>query len=347
MLFLSLLLLAADLRFSPHPIANDLKGGYQVVVADVNRDGKPDLIALASGMPELVWYENPTWQRRVIVRGMTAMINLAVIGNRIVLADHFANDPSKSQGHVYLLEPGPDANAEWSRREIDRIPSSHRLRTMVLDGKPVVVNAPLADPASTPPDYRGHIPLVLYREGVWKREPISTAEEGVMHGIFVDGPTLYTASFLGIHAYRYRGDRWVRREVAKGDPAAWPKSGSSDVAVAKRVTVAIEPWHGNQVVVYRGKRREVIETGLKEGHSIALADFDGDGNDEILVGDRGVGGGALVWRQVGKSWQRQVLAGPPIRANSCSAADLNGDGRVDVACIGGATANLVWYENQR
>ncbi len=352
MLFLPLLFLTADLRFTPHSIANDLKGGYQVVVADINHDGQPDLIALASGMPELVWYENPGWQRHVIVRGMTAMINLTVVGDAIVVADHFANVPSKSEGHVYLLEPAADKSAEWTKREIDRIPTAHRLRTMMLDGKPVAIQAPLADPTSAPPDYRGHIPLVLYRAGVWKRELISTAEEGVMHGIFVRGDSLYTASFLGIHEYRNRGGAWVRRELTKGDPGAWPKSGSSDVAVGKGLMVAIEPWHGTQVAVYTGKRREVIETGLKEGHTIALADFDGDGRDEILVGDRGVGGGVLVWRRAGKRWERQALDGPQsgltgMRANSCVAVDLNGDGRVDVACIGGATANLVWYENGR
>ena len=346
MLLLSLLLLTADLRFTPHPIATDLKGGYQVVVADMNHDGKPDLIALASGMPELVWFENPGWQRHVIVRGMTAMINLAVVGKAIVVADHFANNPSKSEGHVYLLEPAADPSAEWIKREIDRIPSSHRLRTMMLDGQPVVINAPLADPLALPPDYRGHVPLVLYRPGVWKRESISTAEEGVMHGIFVADRDLYTASFLGIHAYRNQGGVWVRREITKGDPAPWPKSGSSDVAVGKRFTAAIEAWHGTQMVVYTGKRRDVIDATLKEGHTIALADFDGDGRDEILAGDRGVGGGVFVWRARGKRWERQALDGSGMRANSCAAVDLNGDGRVDVACIGGATANLVWYENQ-
>ena len=54
--------------FTEHTIASDLRGGYQVVVADLNKDGKPDLIALASGMPELVWFENPTWERHVIAR---------------------------------------------------------------------------------------------------------------------------------------------------------------------------------------------------------------------------------------------------------------------------------------
>jgi len=351
MLSLCLLLFSADLRFSPHLIASDLKGGYQVVAADVNQDGKPDLIALASGMSELVWFQNPGvgiggWQRHVIVRGMTAMINLAVAGRAIVVADHFANDPSKSEGHVYLLEPGAIPDAEWTKREIDRIPSSHRLRTLQLEGQPVVINAPLADPTTRPPDYRGHIPLVFYRPGVWKRELISTAEEGIMHGIYVKKDLLYTASFLGIHTYRFAGGAWLRKEITKGDPAPWPKSGSSDVAVGRRFLAAIEPWHGSQVVVYEGRRRQVIDMSLKEGHTLEVADFDRDGKEEILAGDRGAGGGVFVWRRIAKQWVRQAVDGPGMRANSCVAVDLNADGRVDIACIGGATTNLIWYENQ-
>ena len=38
-------------QFVEHTIATHLNGGYQVVVSDLNRDGKPDLVALASGTP--------------------------------------------------------------------------------------------------------------------------------------------------------------------------------------------------------------------------------------------------------------------------------------------------------
>jgi hypothetical protein len=31
---------------------------------------------------------------------------------------------------------------------------------------------------------------------------------------------------------------------------------------------------------------------------------------------------------------------------ACAAADLNGDEKIDVVCIGLATANLKWYENR-
>jgi FG-GAP repeat. len=46
------------------------RGGYQVVIADLNKDGKPDIIALASGLPELLWYENPFWQKHVLATGV-------------------------------------------------------------------------------------------------------------------------------------------------------------------------------------------------------------------------------------------------------------------------------------
>src|SRR5437667_11485245 len=82
---------APQARFVEHTIASDLRGGYQVVVADINHDGKPDLIALASGMKELVWFEGPGWQRHVLAAGQNRMINCAVIGNEVVLASEFSN----------------------------------------------------------------------------------------------------------------------------------------------------------------------------------------------------------------------------------------------------------------
>jgi hypothetical protein len=86
-------------EFREHTIATGLKGGYQVVAADMNRDGKPDLIALASGMPDLAWYENPTWERHEIAGPFPHMINVApydIDGDGIpelALAYEFANLP--------------------------------------------------------------------------------------------------------------------------------------------------------------------------------------------------------------------------------------------------------------
>jgi hypothetical protein len=367
----SMLHAAEPARFAEHTIATGLTGGYQVVVADINHDGKPDLIALASGMPELVWYENPTWERHVIAGGFTRMINCAAWDAdgdgipEIVLASGFSNEAKNSAGIVSLLHSDGDPRRPWKVAEIDRLTTSHRLRWADIfgNGKKVLVNAPLTGARAEAPDYRDHTPLVFYRPGDWKREMIGSENGGVVHGIYIvdwDGDghdEILTASFVGIDLYKLEMDgRWSRTEIAEGDPSAWPKGGSSDVAVGrlggKRYLAAIEPWHGNQVVLYRQYAKEwqrrVIDASIVDGHTIWTADLNGDGNDEIIAGFRGGSHGVFVYYAddaTGDHWSKRVLDDGGMAAAACAVADLNGDGRMDIACIGSATANLKWYEN--
>ena len=369
--FSTVLRAAPPARFAEHTIATGLKGGYQVVIADLNHDGKPDVIALASGMPELVWYENPTWERHVIVGGMSRMINCAawdIDGDgipEIALASEFAQETKKSAGVVSIVHHDGDPRAPWKMMEIDRVPTSHRLRWADVygNGKKVLVNAPLTGPRAEAPDYRDHTPLVFYRPGEWKRELISDENEGVVHGVYIvnwEGhgrEDILTASFVGIDLYQLgKNGKWKRTEIAKGDQAPWPKCGSSDIAVGRlgkrRYLAAIEPWHGNQLAMYTqaGKRwsRRVLDDSLVDGHTIWTADLNGDGNDEIIAGFRGRGRSVFVYYAddaKGGHWSKRVLDDGGMAAAACAVTDLNGDGRTDVACIGSATANLKWYEN--
>ena len=58
--------------FYAHVVATGLRGGYQVVATDMNKDGKVDLIGLGSNMTDLIWYENPYWTPHVITRERAA-----------------------------------------------------------------------------------------------------------------------------------------------------------------------------------------------------------------------------------------------------------------------------------
>jgi hypothetical protein len=141
--------------------------------------------------------------------------------------------------------------------------------------------------------------------------------------------------------------------LASGNPAPAPHSGASDLAVGKlskdRFLCAIEPWHGNQVVVYQQQkqawRRQVIDETLNDGHTLLTADFNRDGSDEIIAGFRGPGRSVYLYAAEAGRWSRRILDDGGLAAAGCTVADLNGDGRIDVACIGSATANLKWYEN--
>lgn len=351
------LLAAAALQFTPQTIATDLKGGYQVVAVDMNKDGRPDLLTVASGMSELVWFENPTWQRHVIAGNLSRMINVWPMDvdkdgiPELLLAHAFENEAARSIGIVSYLHYDGQA---WQIREIDRLTTSHRLRA----ANGLFINSPLTGSSAVAPEYRDKTPLVAYKPGDFNRQQISADDEGVVHGIFVhdwnrDGrDDILTASFTGIWVNLAGPDgTWTRQQITPADPAPWPKSGASDVTVGllrtERFLAAIEPWHGHQVTVYRQRKghwhRQVIDDSLTDGHTIHTADFDGDGRHEILVGFRQGKRGVYLYREGKGQWTRQIISEGEVAAAGCAIADFNADKKPDLACIGSATANLLLW----
>jgi len=356
-------------QFVVHEIGTGLRGGYQVVIADLNRDGRPDIIALASGVPELVWYENPGWQRHVVAAGMSQMINASAYdldGDSIpelALAQGFTTSPKTSTGIVSLLTHGPDPTAPWTIREIDRVPTAHRLRWVDADGsgKKVLMLAPLVGPDAVAPDYQSPVSIVFYRAPDWKREVVTDTFTGLIHGIEpepwpgVRGQAVLSAGFMGVYLHQFAGGTWTPTELIKGDPDPWPKSGASDIALGhlgrQRFIATIEPWHGNQIVIYKeangGWQRQMIDDGITDGHAIITLDADGDGRDEVVVGQRGGARSLMLYSPSadGATWARRAVDEGGMAGAGCASADLNADKRMDIACIGTATANLKWYEN--
>ena len=368
---------AAPWNLVEHTLATDLRGGYQVVATDINKDGRIDLLAVAtSATADLVWFENPTWTRHVMASGLPSMINADAFDidkdgiPEIALASGFATAPTRSAGVMTILTHGADVNAPWTAKEFDRAPTSHRIRWIDAEGngQKMLVNAPLAGLKGVSPDYRDKVSIYAYTTADLARTTVTDADEGVIHGLAVvdwDGKgrqSLLSASFLGIHLHRFNNGTWTRTQLSSGHSEPWPKNGSSDVAVlrtaAGRQLAAIEPWHGNQVVIYRGTgdkwdQRMVIDDTLNDGHTLVSGDLDGDGMDEVVAGYRGGGGGVNIYRFTGgakpsgsaSDWTKIVLDQKGMAAAGCALAHLNADNRLDLACIGTATANLKWYEN--
>ena len=204
---------------------------------------------------------------------------------------------------------------------------------------------------------------MYYRPGIWKREIISQALEGVLHGISIadwdnDGrESILTASFVGVDVFGLGKKKvWERTSLVKGDSDPWPRSGSSEIVVGRlqrnRFLSTIEPWHGNQVVVYQQQgnnwQRQVVDTSLNDGHVLIASDLNRDGIDELIAGYRGQGRSVYIYSAEnprGTHWVRSVLDDGGMAAAGCAVADLNGDGKPDITCIGTATTNLKWYEN--
>jgi hypothetical protein len=95
----------------------------------------------------------------------------------------------------------------------------------------------------------------------------------------------------------------------------------------------------------------VLDNSLSEGHVLVTADFDGDGDDEIVAGWRGGGGGLTLYDPLDRDPSRFSFQKVPldqgIAAEGAAVADINGDGRLDLVVNAGRSRNLVWYENRR
>jgi hypothetical protein len=320
------------LHWQAHSVAQ-IPSGYQVAVADVNGDGRPDILALSSEANLVEWYENPSWKPHSITTTTKHNISLA---------------------------------------------------PLFKEGFPMrgLVNAPILGAGAEAPDYRvgalltwyeppealltGHAAAVAQKQSHWTAHLIDNSLT-VIHGINVvdwDGDgrdEILTASFEGVHLFRSTGWggglRWTKTRLAEGDQVSKPRRGASEIATGKvhgrRFLATIEPWHGEQVAVYfEGKpgqlwKRQVIDDTFKDGHALAVADLDGDGNDEIVAGYRGQGTSVDVYYvadSAGTKWERQTLD-TNMAAACVVIEDLNGDGRSDIVAIGASTGNIVWYQN--
>jgi hypothetical protein len=149
------------------------------------------------------------------------------------------------------------------------------------------------------------------------------------------------------------------RLLVPGAPGDAPKKGASEVHVGRlkdgrRFLATVEPWHGTDVAVYLAEKsgptrfgpRTVLDTSLKEGHALWVADVDGDGDDEVFAGFRGTGTSVLMYDFNGTTWDRTVVD-DQIAAQDLRGGDLDGDGTPDVVAVGGSTHNVVWYRPVR
>jgi hypothetical protein len=132
----------------------------------------------------------------------------------------------------------------------------------------------------------------------------------------------------------------------------------------KKVIATIEPWHGNQVVVYTEPPqpahpwvRHVIDDKLKWGHAVSFADLNGSSSDALVVGVRddlsknpGERRGVRIYTaddDYGTQWTRHDLDAGGVAVEDLAVADLNGDGRPDIVAVGRQTGNVRIYWNEK
>lgn len=390
---------------------------YAVTTADVDGDGKPDVVAVAEDA--VYWYQNPSWTKHTVIKDTTARDNVCLQAHDIdgdgridfALGASWQPTNTKTGGTLQVVTRTGAEEGKWRVIPIASEPTLHRLRwgDVLGTGKPQLVVAPLQGRDTKGPDWgKGQGVRILVFSVPEKPfdQPWTSvvAEEGLhtTHNLQItdfddDGKNeVVVAAWEGVFVLKHEGGgHWFNRQVGTGkqakqesqalrkdarlkvakkgeaDGPTRPLSrGSSEVKIGRlkggsKYIATIEPWHGFQVVVYRpGKPgelwdRHVIDEPLEWGHAVWCADLDGDGDDELVIGQRDPskdpkrspkGPGLFVYdprsEASGLVFDRHVIDDGGVAVEDALAADLDGDGRLDLIAGGRATHNVKIYMNR-
>lgn len=304
--------------FREHVINPEAGTGLAITVADVNHDGKLDIVGVSAD--DVAWYENPSWERHLMaptIRNSNVCIAAEDLDGdgipEFALGADWQPNNTASGGALFLLSHGGDVKRPWKVTTlVETEPTLHRVQWADLDGdgKRELVVAPLKGCNSTGPEFMD-VGVKLYAlfpgdrflDTPWREEVIAR-DLHILHNVWpvrregekVD--KVLAASMEGITEFTGYGDAVKHRRILGPDGQPLAPDGAGEIKQATwtapksaELLATIEPWHGHQAVLYHGSQvegfqRVVMDDQLKGGHAVWFDDFDRDGLSEVLVGFR-------------------------------------------------------------
>src|SRR6266566_1842591 len=143
--------------FKAVEIDSKIEIGYGVTVADIDGDKRPDIILADKN--QIVWYQNPTWEKHIIAENLTKLDHVCIAARDIdgdgkaELAAGAGWNPSDTlnSGAVFFLIPPADRKQKWEPVELPHEPTVHRMRWVKnVDGKFDLVVVPLHGRGNNP-----------------------------------------------------------------------------------------------------------------------------------------------------------------------------------------------------
>lgn len=344
---------------------------YAVTLADVDADGDHDIVALTEN--RVIWYEQPSWKPHVILQDQTPLDNVCIAPHDIDgdgKVDFAIGAGWTKTGTLHWIHRTADPGALWQVAAIGEETSVHRMRWADVLGKgtPQLVISPLN--ASVGNGVRllaFEIPANPSTER-WQGTVLN-AGLNRMHGhwnVDFDGDKTIdtiTASREGVSLIRRSGSEWEAIRLGEGATGATDPNlnGAGEVKSGKlkngrRFLTSVEPMHGDRLAVYlepadKGAKweRRVIDEGFKRGHALWIADFDGDGSDDIAFGhsDTPEKFGVNIYQCTddGDHWEKHILDEGGMATEDLIVGDLTGDGLPDIVAGGRGTHNVKLYVN--
>ena len=372
---------AALPTFQAEVIDADIKIGYGTALGDVDGDGKLDIVV--ADKKQFAWYKNPSWKRYVIAENLTPLDNVCIAARdidgdgkvEIAVGGQWNPGDTLNSGAVFYLQAPADRHLKWKAIRLPHEPTVHRMRWVKLAAKKyTLVVAPLHGRGNRGGEGAG-VKLLAYEKPAavtdpWKTTVIDDSLH-VTHNLDPCQLDLSTVSeeilFVGREGalvLSYAKGKWNRRKLNRVKGGGEIRMGLH--SATQPFIATIEPLHGSALVYYRSgydrtpkgdigsvNSRIVLDDQLNAGHAIATGDFFGNGQQQVVAGWRSPNGakkvGVKLYYPTDKTattWKSLLVDDNGMATEDLRAADLDGDGRLDIVAAGRATKNLKVYWNR-
>ena len=288
------------------------------------------------------------------------------------------SDSTKSGAVFYLIRP-QDPTQLWEPVRLPHEVTTHRMRWAKVGNAYQLVVVPLHGLGNKNGEGRGvrvwGYEFPVNPRGSWKQHLVdSTMHLTHNFEMWEDGNTtgMIVAGKEGGQIFRWQKNKWqpVDDESASNALDILSK-GVSGIGEIRRMDngrsiATIQPMHGNLLQVesgfysFREPRKPVSEKEitlltdiLNQGHALVCGDFLGIGSDQIVAGWRNANVQNNVGVRLFKPKDPGNMEGYPLddsvrmACEDIQAADLDGDGDLDLIASGRATLNVLIYWNQR
>jgi hypothetical protein len=327
--------MAAEVGFEEKAeISASADGAFSVFAADLDGDGDLDALSASFSDDRIAWYENTSgdgsaWRARTISKAATFAQSVFAAD---VDGDGHADVLSASErgDRITWYENAAGDGSAWPAHEI----------TASADGARAVFAADMdkdgdidALSASRDDDKIAWYENTLGDGSEWKEHVISVKADGAQKG---DGSTWKEGiitqkadSAHSVHAADVDGD---------GDVDVLSASYNDD-------TVA---WHENKTGKGSDWLAHPISTSADAAMSVVAADLDGDGDLDVLSASGN--DDTVAWHENtagnGSAWTSRTISKAIDAPFSVHAADLDGDGDVDVLSASFFDDTIAWYQNK-
>lgn len=358
-------------KFKMQTIDDDVGIGYGVQLADMNADGKVDILLVDKD--KVAWYENPSWRKNIVVNHLTKRDHVCLTARdlngdgraELALGGQWNPGDTLNSGAVFYLSPNESGKGIWNHHPLPHEPTTHRMHWVKGKGGVFYLIVKPLHGRGNKNNAGAPIKVLAYKipdsptKSPWERSVVCDFLHNShnFHPVNWDEDEeeeILITGMEGTWLIDQKKGKWKAELIAK--PFGGEVRDGKDARGENFVTT-IEPKHGSVVACYLRSEgswdRIVLDTTLKDGHALGTGDFLGLGYDQVVAGWRAMRPsgepGLKLFAPTDKSfrkWKEFRLSSKEIAVEDLKVGDLNGDKLPEIIAAGRQTHNLVIFWNK-